>query len=76
MPLQFDQHEGVARKQRWRRGDLAAVNTPALAHPRQVGGEAAELEAMQRQPLAIRLELRAGRSYGLAARRNVDRRTP
>ena len=27
MPLQFDKHEGVARKQRWRRGDLAAVNT-------------------------------------------------
>ena len=53
MPLQCDQHEGVARKQRWRRGDLAAVDTPALAHPRQVGGEAAELEAMQRQPLAI-----------------------
>jgi hypothetical protein len=58
MPLQLDQHEGVAGKQRRHHGDLAAVDAATLADPRQIGGIAPELEAMQRQALAVGLELR------------------
>ena len=61
VPLQFNPHEGVAGKQRRRlHGGLARRRDAPNAESRQIDFKTAQAQAVQRQPLAIRFQLRAG----------------
>ena len=60
VPLQLDQHEGVAGKERRPILDGPTEARPPIPQPRVVGFISAQVQAMQRQRLTMRLEA-AGR---------------
>src|SRR5262249_35185034 len=76
VPLQLNQHEGVAGKQRRPKLDLATAADPSIPEPREIGLVAGQAQTVQRQGLTVWLETGSAPKTHSRLRRSAQPRRP